>query len=207
MSHRDVKTGCAVPPSHKRMEGHSLIEMMVVLIAISILSAISVPYFFNYGRLYKSEDQALKVLDLFREAGQRALNSRTTVRVELDGNPTPPVLRMIDENGGVLLKTIPLEQLNEVRMDAPGSILPPNPPNYPNVAFVGGVWTARFRSNGSVVTAANLPISATLYCWPPSTANINVPRANKEIRAITIFGGSGAVRYWKYNGTTFVPNR
>jgi len=26
-----------------------------------------------------------------------------------------------------------------------------------------------------------------------------------EVRAITIVGGSGAVRYWRYNGTQFVP--
>lgn len=210
MSHRDVKKGCDRPSSLKRMSGHSLVELLIVLGALAILSAISVPYFFSHGDLYKSEDQALKVLDLFREAGQRALTQRTIVRVELDGNPTPPVLRMIDENGAnpdVLIKTIPMYDLSEVRMDLPTGFTPPNPPNYPNVAFVSGQWVARFRTDGSVVTAADLPVSATLYSWPPSPANMAVPRSNQEVRAITIFGGSGAVRYWKYNGTAFVANR
>lgn len=211
MSHHDVKKCGSRSLSLQRMDGHSLVEILIVLAALAVLTAISVPYFFNYGQMYRSEDQALKVLDLFREAGQRALTQRMTVRVELDGNPDPPVLRMIDENGAnpdTVFKTVRLDILNNVRMDAPGSgIVAPNPPNYPDVAFVSGIWTARFRSDGSVVTAADLPISATIYSWSPDPANISVPRRREETRAITLFGGSGAVRYWKYNGSTFVPNR
>lgn len=210
MSHHDVKNACVKPSSLKGASGHSLIEILVVVAVLAILTAISVPWFFNYNRLYKSEDQSLKVLDLFQEAGQRALTQRRTVRIELDGNPATPVLRMLDENGvnpATLIKTIPLESMAEVRMDVPTGFTPPNPPNYPNVVFTSGVWSARFRSDGSVVTAADVPVSATLYAWPPSTTNPTVPRNNKEVRAITIFGGSGAVRYWKYDGTAFVPNR
>lgn len=207
MSHRLVENGRSDPRSFERMSGYSIVEILVVLTIIAVMTAIALPYFFNYGRMFKSEDQAIKVMDLMREAGQRAMNQRRTVRIELDGNPAGPVLRMIDENPDTVFKTIPLESLSSVRMDTPGGIARPNPPNYPDVAYTAGVWAARFRSNGSVVNAADLPISATLFSWPPSETNIAVPRRNEEIRAITIFGGSGAVRYWKYNGTTFVPER
>lgn len=191
-----------------RHNGFSVIELLVVLGVIALLSAISIPYVYNYTKLYKSEDQAIKVMDLMRETAQLALNRRRTVRFELDINNTArPVVRVIDENGAqpdILVKTIPLEPMNEIRMDAPSGVTRPNPPDYPNVGFVAGVWSARFRSDGSVVNAANNPVSATLYSWPPASGSMT-PRNMNEVRAITLFGGSGAVRYWKYNGSTFSP--
>ncbi|HRI22701.1 MAG TPA: hypothetical protein PLA68_17195, partial [Panacibacter sp.] len=53
------------------------------------------------------------------------------------------------------------------------------------------VWVARFMRDGSVVNNAGTPISVNIYIWPPTTAGSLTPRNTKEIRAITIFGGSG----------------
>lgn len=217
MSHRYAKTGRDDARSFKGMSGYSIVEILVVLAIIAVMTAIALPYLFNNARMFKTEDQAIKVMDLMREASQRAMNLRRTVRIELDGNGDTPVLRMIDEIGaapGTPVKTIPLEQIRNVRMDPPAGFVAPNPPNYPNVVFTGGVWSARFRSDGSVVDAANLPISTTLYSWRPKgdeRTPFNIadlePGRPLETRAITIFGGSGAVRYWRYNGATFVADR
>ncbi|HMQ03957.1 MAG TPA: type II secretion system protein [Pyrinomonadaceae bacterium] len=192
----------------KNVRGYSLVELLVVLGIIALLTVISLPYLVNYTKMYKSEDQAIKVMDLMRETAQLALNRRRTIRFELDrSNAARPQARIIDENNGgtaIVIKSIPLEPLNEVRMDVPSGITPPNPPNYANIGYLANVWSARFRSDGTVVNAANTPISATLYSWPPAAGG-STPRRMQEVRAITIFGGSGAVRYWKYNGSSFVP--
>jgi hypothetical protein len=91
---------------------------------------------------------------------------------------------------------------------APTGIVAPTPPNYALAPFVAGVWSLRFRSDGSVTTAAGIPVSGTLLLWPPKKVPYDstdlVARSKAEIRAITIFGGSGAVRYWKFDGTTWV---
>ena len=206
-----------VPALGGKAGGYSVIELLVVLGIIGLLSAFSFAYLYNYTRMYKTEDQAIKVMDLMREAAQTALNRRRTVRFEMDvSNPARPVARIIDENGAaadILMKTIPLEPLKEVRMDAaPLGVARPNPPNYADAAYSGNVWSARFRSDGSVVNAADNPISATLYAWrpvnetsQPFTMSNLTPKRLTETRAITVFGGSGAVRYWKHNGTAFVP--
>lgn len=210
------------PSGKKAANGFSLIELLIVVVLLFIFAAISVPYIYNYRRAYRSEDQSLKVMDLMREASQLALNQRRTVRFELD--LTDNVMLLVDERTGVagqLIKSIPLESTRELRIDVnPTGITAPNPPNYPNGAFVTdtlghlvgtnnisghSVWAARFRSDGSVVNGANAPQTATLFCWPPSSTGSAVTRRSVEVRAITIFGGSGAVRYWKYNGTTFLP--
>lgn len=190
---------------------------------IAVMAAISLPYLINYKKLYKSDDQALKVSDLIREAGQLALTRRRTFRLEID--LTDNVLLIIDENGTAAdtqIKKIPLEPTKDVRVDTiPAGVSKPNPPNYNDIAFttdgighlagatsvIGhSVWAARFKSDGSVVNAANVPISVNIYIWPPVTAGSSTPRNKGEVRAITIFGGSGAVRYWKHTGTTFAAN-
>lgn len=205
--------------------GFSLVEIFVVLAVMAILMVISVPYFYNYTKLYKSEDQSLKMMDLMREAGQLAVTRRRTMRFEID--LTQNALLIIDENGAgpdTRIKTIPLESAQEVRVDTiPGGVTQPTQPTPPNYAdavyavdtlghqFNGStvtgntVWACRFQSDGSVVNAANVPISANVYVWPPVTAGSTTPKTIKEVRAITMFGGSGAVRYWKHNGTALVP--
>jgi len=208
----------------KAANGFSAVELIVVLAIIIILSAISLPYIVSYKKLYKSEDQALKVIDLMREANQLAITRRRTMRFEID--LTDNTMAIIDENGtgaDTMIKEIPLEKPADVRIDSlPTGITKPNPPNYTDIAFatdsighlegattvIGhSVWQARFRSDGSMVNAANNPISVNIYSWPPILPASTSPRNKLEVRAITIFGGSGAIRYWKHNGTNFVASQ
>ncbi len=203
--------------------GFSLMELLIVLAVIAVLTAVSLPYLYSSRTLYRSEDQALKVMDLMREAGQLALTKRRTFRLEID--LTDNALLIIDENAtgtpDTLVKMIPLDPVGEVRMDTiPTGVTKPIPPDYNDAVFavdaighmrdttnvIGHtVWAARFESNGSVVNAADIPISVNLYLWPPKTSVDDVPRRISEVRAITMFGGSGAVRYWKYDGAGFLP--
>lgn len=204
--------------------GASVVEIVIVLVIMAVLSAISLPYIFNYKKLYKSEDQALKVIDLMREAGQLAITRRRTVRLEID--LTDNAVLLIDQNGtpsGTLIKKIPLEMTKDLRIDTiPATVTKPNPPNYNDAVFatdtighlVGSttvightIWAARFKSDGSVVTAADVPISANIYVWPPISPGSTTARNKSEIRLITMFGGSGAIRYWKHDGTNFVPSQ
>lgn len=204
--------------------GFSMVEMLVVVAVIMIMVAISIPYAVNYRRLYRSEEQALKVLDVIRETSQMALNQRRTFRMEIDATTSSALI--IDEttptDPDVLVKRIPLDDLSTLRMDVePASVGRPNPPNYPSAVFdvdaighmdgstnvIGNrVWAAHFRSDGTVVNEGEIPISVTLYVFPPTSASSDVPSDPQQVRVITIYGGSGAVRYWKFNGTTFLAN-
>lgn len=201
--------------------GFSVVEILVVLGVIALLSAISLPYLVSFKKVYKSEDQSLKIMDVMRETAQLALTRRRTMRFEID--LTDNAMLIIDENGSnpdTLLKLVPLEQTKDIRMDViPAAVTKPNPPNYTNVAYapdsIGhlqgsatitghSVFAARFRSDGSVVNAADVPLNRNIYIWPPITPGSGTARSTLEVRAITLFGGSGAIRYWKHNGTTFV---
>ncbi|MER3430157.1 MAG: hypothetical protein C4325_11660 [Blastocatellia bacterium] len=207
-------------PSGVRSAGFSMAELLVVMAIIAIMVAVTIPYIYSYRVLYKSEEQALKIMDVMRETSQLALTRRRTFRMEVD--MTDNALLIIDENGpadDTLIKSIPFEAPGLLRLDVkPAGISQPNPPNYNPAVFsvdsvghmsgatpvVGHrVWALRFRSDGSVVTAANNPISATMFIFPSAGPSSDVPTDTKQVRAITVYGGSGAVRYWKYDGTRF----
>jgi prepilin-type N-terminal cleavage/methylation domain-containing protein len=203
------------------LNGYSLIELLVVMAIILVMLAISLPYIFSYESLYKSEEQSLKIMDLMREASQRALSQRRAVRLEVD--VTLNEVHIIDEESvgeDTLVKSQPVENVAVLRMDlSPSGINRPNPPNYPAAVFqiddighsdgspqpvIGNrVWAVHFRSDGAVVNQSNIPVSATLFIYPPTSASSNTAADPRQVRAITIYGGSGAVRYWKYNGTRF----
>lgn len=204
--------------------GFSAVELIIVLAIIIVLSAMTLPYIVSYKKAYKSEDQALKVIDMMREATQLAITRRRTMRFEID--LTDNTMAIIDEMGtaaDVSIKEVPLEKPAEVRLDLlPTGVNKPNPPNYTDITFatdsVGhlegattvtghSVWQARFRSDGSMVNTSNNPISVNIYSWPPITPGSTSPRNKVEVRAITVFGGSGAVRYWKHDGTNFVASQ
>ncbi|HEV7700847.1 MAG TPA: hypothetical protein VGO43_11505 [Pyrinomonadaceae bacterium] len=208
--------------AHASTAGASVIEILMVVAIILIISAISIPYMWNYKKLYKSEDQSLRMIDLMREGGQLALVKRKTIRFEID--LTDNALLLIDEDGAnpdVQLKKIPLELTRDVRVDAiPSGISKPNPPNYTDVAFaidavghkVGSttvtghnIWSCRFQADGSVVNNGGTPVSTNIYIWPPVSTGSLTPRNMGEVRAITMFGGSGAIRYWKWTGAAFAP--
>lgn len=216
MSNRNTR------PVRGRNEGFSAIELLIVVVIIVIMSAISIPYVYNYQKVYMSEDQALKIIDKMQEARQHALSKRRTFRFEID--LTDNAMLIIDENGtddDELVSTIQLKPTYEVRVDTkPGSVSAPQPPvlndaeykidtlgHYRNGTKVEGhtVWAARFRSDGSVVDASNNPASANLYVWSPLTESGDEPRSDGEVRAITLQGASGAVRYWKFDGEKFLP--
>jgi prepilin-type N-terminal cleavage/methylation domain-containing protein len=209
---------------HGSRNGYSMVELLVVLVVLAVMAAISLPYLINFKKLYKTEDQALKVSDLLREANQLALTKRRTFRVEVD--LTDNALLIIDEKGSsadILLKRIPLELPRDVRVDTiPYSVTKPNPPNYPDATFAAdtmghldgtttvtghSVWAARFMSDGSIVNRTNVPINANLYFYPPTSLGSTIARNIGEVRALTISGGGGAVRYWKYNGSAFVASQ
>ena len=204
--------------------GFSVVEILVVLAVLAILTAISLPYIYSYKKLYKSEDQSLKVIDVMREANQLAITRRRTMRLEID--LTDNAIVLIDENGAAAdtqIKMIPLEATKEIRMDViPTGVTKPNPPNYTDATFAAdsighlvgtttvtghSVWAGRFKSDGSMVNSADVPLSVNFYVWPPITSGSSSPRNKQEVRAITVFGGSGAIRYWKHNGTAFVASQ
>ena len=201
--------------------GFSLIELLIVIAVVTILSTIAVVTFWS-SRKYSAEDQAKKMIDVFDEARQKALNQRKTFRVEI--NKTKKEIRLIDEgsdastaNDDVIVKKSPLANLVVVGdaptnvSGAPTATTPINVPAYAtsNYPLSNGdeKITLRFKRNGQVVDAGadnigtgSLMSGATIYVYS-TTPSISKPDV---IRAVTVLGTTGDTSLYKCKFTAAV---
>ncbi len=199
--------------------GFSMVELLIVLTVITILLGMSLFYLSGHQRLFRPDEQALKIIDVFQEARQRSLTQRETIRVEID--LTDNMVRLIDENlpasadDDRLIKSVVLVPQAEVKLNSrppdiatnPTEIMPVpiaqfRPSVYPSSAE-HNVCTFRFQRNGTVVNEGTDAIGSnatttgvTLFIWAPKQNN---PNESDIARAITIIGATGSVRFWEYN--------
>jgi prepilin-type N-terminal cleavage/methylation domain-containing protein len=199
--------------------GFSMVELLIVLTVITILLGISLFYLSGHERLFRPDEEALKIIDQFQEARQRSLTQRETVRVEID--LTDNLVRLIDENqpgtadDDRTIRKVVLVPQSEVRLDArppdistnPTEIMPVpaaqfRPSIYPP-SVSHNVCTFRFQRNGSVVNEGTDAVGSnatttglTLFIWSPKRNSAN---ESEIARAITVIGATGSVRFWEYN--------
>ena len=202
--------------------GFSFIEVIVVLTVIVILSSMALVTFWN-SRKYSAEDQARKLIDVFDEARQKALNQRKTFRVEI--NRTRQEIRLIDEGNNdpvvtvsddVIIKRVQIS--NQVVIGAaPTNIsgAPTANSPIPVAAYAISSYplsngddkiTLRFRLNGQVVDAGtdnigtgSQPSGATIYIYSNKS-----PATNPDvIRAVTVLGTTGDTSLYR---CSFVSN-
>ena len=199
--------------------GYSIVELLIVLVVVTVVTSGAFFYLNAHEKLYKTDNQALQIADMFQEARQRSLTQRRTMRVEID--LTESIARLIDENTAAtasddeVLRELQLFFPNEVRMDAPAAEITANPPEplpVPSAQFkpsnhplsnLHQVCTIRFQSNGTVTDAGDnatgnnaVTRGATLHLWLPDKNDVRKPEV---ARALTIIGSTGSVRLWEYH--------
>lgn len=173
-----------INPVSQSERGVSIVEILVVVIIIGILSSITAMSLLA-PKKYNAENQTFILVDLMREAQQRALSQKKTMRVEI--NSTDRVINLIDENepadadnDGVndtpiasndqIIKTATFIESNNVSTVFIG-VVPANMTTSPTelspvlpIAFSNSlhplslsdrVATMRFKSNGMVHNAGN----------------------------------------------------
>ena len=200
--------------------GFSLIELLLVSAIILILVGFSVFALLPHKNLYKVEDQSLRVLDFMRDSSQRALTGRQTIRLEID--LTDNQIRIVNDSTGTVLRRETLENAANVTMTQPATLVSgvmtgtskptnvnlPNPPNLAAATFQNNsqshlVCALYYRSNGTITDSSNNLRNATFFLWTPQTAtSTGAAHLGKPVRAITVFGPTGATKMWAYNGAT-----
>jgi len=183
--------------------GYSIIELMTVVGMVAILAGISLVYFNPIKKAYEPEDTSLQVMRFMRQATNLSSAQRRRMRVEIDS--TNRTISLYNEEGtisptdDVLVRQEIMNGSTEVSLSQPSGVnVPAAPYNYTAAAFdaTTGVWKGYFQGDGSVTDSSNIPLSATFFFSQPGSTNAT--RSNVLIRAVTVFGPSGALRLWKY---------
>jgi prepilin-type N-terminal cleavage/methylation domain-containing protein len=196
-----------------KQAGFSIIELLLVLVATVILSSIALISLKN-NQLLSVDNQAKKIIDIFDEARQKALNQRQTMRVEI--SRTRGLIRIIDENlpasvnddvevrravisTDITVGVTPGNVVNNPTTTSPIPIANYETTSYPLSSGEEKI-TLRFRRNGQVVNIGtdnvgtnSIVTGATVFLTSNQlTTSINGNAAKPQlVRAVTVLGSSG----------------
>jgi Tfp pilus assembly protein FimT len=199
--------------------GTSLVELIVVLVIVTIMSAFAFSML-RAPRMMNAEAQAVSLINILQEARQRSLSQRRTMRVEI--NSTKRLIRLINENApgtiaddeiikstayignGIQIGTTPSNMTGAPTELSPVPVVTFSVSLHP-LSIGDQVATLRFLRNGTVVNAgtnavgANAVVTgATVYVWAKSDTDASSnPTVATVFRAVTVSGSSGAARLWK----------
>jgi prepilin-type N-terminal cleavage/methylation domain-containing protein len=187
--------------------GFSMVELMVVAGIIAILAMVAILSYNPNKTAYRADDTAIQITRFMREATSLASAQRRRMRLEID--KTRRLITLYNEEGSispgddVLVRQEIIPGATEVGLTPPSGVaLPAAPYNYTAAAYdtTTGVWKGYFQGDGTITDSTNIPLSATFFFTPPGATSTST--SNLQIRAVTVFGPSGAIRLWKYRGST-----
>lgn len=176
--------------------GYSLAELMVVLAimgtAASMVALVS-PAYLRQARSDAGLAQALEIIKNGRELG---ISSRRNIQLRFLGNNVIQIARVeIPGPAVTVVRTVEFE--GTIRfLRVPG--VPDTPDLFGNAGAVafGPSPTRLFTSEGTLVDSNGDVLNGTLFLATPNVIH--------SARAVTIFGATGLMRTWRWDGARWL---
>jgi prepilin-type N-terminal cleavage/methylation domain-containing protein len=179
--------------------GFTLVEMMLVVGIMGTLAAMAVVVGPNFARQARADSGTTQVIETLRTARETAISQRRNVQLRFPNITTLQTAReeIPAANGTTVLRTVVLE--NRVRFALVTGV-PDTPDRFGGnpltaTAF-GPSLTRMFTSEGTLVDANGDVLNGSIFMSIPGVANSS--------RAITVFGTTGLMRAWRWNGRAWV---
>jgi prepilin-type N-terminal cleavage/methylation domain-containing protein len=187
----------------RRESGYSLIEMMLVVGIMGVVTAIAV-FEIGNSRPYLIGDGAMRtVIAQMNTARELSITQRRSIQLTFAGN----VMTLIRQNVAVgaapatttVLAAVPME--GGVQFGLTTGV-PDTPEGFGLLgsgaaAYFGTATTSVFfTSDGSLISGAGIPVSGTVF--------LTIPNQPRGTRAVTVFGATGRIRGYKWNGAQWV---
>jgi prepilin-type N-terminal cleavage/methylation domain-containing protein len=181
--------------------GMTLIELIMVVgiigVALSFAMGITA-YAVRQARADGAHAAAGAAIELART---RSVSERRDFQLEFVGNNRIQVKRIEPDATTTLIYDTFLENGQQFYKFTDGPTAMNNTPDiFPLVSSTSainfGSTTARFTSDGSLIDASGDVMNGTLF--------IAAPPDKQTARAITVFGSTGLIHSWKWNGSAWV---
>jgi prepilin-type N-terminal cleavage/methylation domain-containing protein len=184
-------------------DGYSLTEMMLVVAIMGVVTTIAV-FETASARPYMIGDGAMRtVIAQMNTARELSITQRRSIQLTFAGN----VITLIRQNiaiGGAaatttVLAAIPMEGGVQFGLTAG---VPDTPEGFGllgsgTAAYFGTATTSVFfTTDGSLISGAGIPVSGTVF--------LTLPDQPRGTRAVTVFGATGRIRGYKWDGGQWV---
>ena len=189
--------------------GYSLIELMIVLGVLGVLTGMTVITIGSSKPGLNGDGAMRVVVSQMNQAKQLAITQRRNMRVTFTSNNSVQIVR--EEVPGPTLTTIssvPFEGgLQLLRINSLGD---PPAPELPSpaasailpalststaIAFGAATSEARFSPEGTFVDQDGTALNGTLF--------VALPNQVMSARAVTIFGSTGRIRAFRWDGSSW----
>lgn len=191
-------------------DGHSLIEVLIVLALIGAVTSFALPQLIAERRLSRSVGITREILTQMRHARQLAMSQRQAFTFQynhltkqisiIDHNSNPGGPMLIDPSypntaGSSVISAMPLAEaaistdINYgIPTGAPTGLLPDR---IAMTALFNNQLNITFQPDGSVINAAGDPQDTAMFFY-----NASAPKGTAS--AISVMGAAGRVKIWRY---------
>jgi len=178
--------------------GFTLIEMMLVVAIGLIVVGIAIPNVQGMIKSSRADGGLTQLATAIRNARELSVAARRNVQVTFGTNTI--MATKIDVGGAtVLLRTTTLEGRNKFQ-PPPANVTTDTPDAFGKADSsginLGTKVPAMFTTDGSLINQDGDVINGSIF--------IGIPGDPLSIRAVTIFGPTGAMRLWKWDGTKWI---
>jgi prepilin-type N-terminal cleavage/methylation domain-containing protein len=173
--------------------GFSLPELLIVVALIGIMSAVSVSLMSDWLPAARADAVMRQVMYQLTFAREMALSQRREIEIQTVGTSTLQIVRHETAPApDTILRVVPFEY--DVQFTLFGG-MPDTPDAFGNATPVdfGGADEMTFNSEGSMTDSQDIPVNGTIF--------LGQPAHRQSARAVTVFGGTGRVRGYRWAGT------
>jgi prepilin-type N-terminal cleavage/methylation domain-containing protein len=173
-------------------QGFSLLELLVVLALAVTVTGIAAATLQNSIKHSKADGGLDQLTSALQSARELSISERRNIEVQFVGTNTIRIVR--DEVPGpdtTQLRSIDLEGRIEFTL-TPG--VPDTPDHFGNTSAIslGAALPALFTTDGSFIDANGDVLNGTVF--------LGVPGDALSARAVSIFGPTGAMHLWSWDG-------
>ena len=216
------------PNDRQSTSGFSLLELLIVVAITAVMTAVAIPQMIAQRRLTRSTAVTRQIATQIRYARQLSMSQRDAITFQYDD--TNKQIKIIDHNNNqptnvacnltgtavltavnypmtacaVVATTIPLATDGLISSELSYGI--PTTPVLPTAALgdgisktnlIGANLNITFQPDGRVLDSSGNPANTAMYIY-----NTVQPQATAS--AISIVGGSGRVKIWRYSSSANV---
>ena len=195
------RPGSSVPHNARRREptwttepGFTLVELILVAAVGTVLMAITSVSIGHFLESTRGDAALVGVTSQLRQARDLAINRRRTIQIEFVSPNEVRTSQLDIPSGTTLINQFFLEgNVEFVRFAA----VPDTPDGFGASAAIDfGDESPRFIVDGMLVDVSGAPLSGTVF--------LGLQNEPLSARAATVFGGTGLVRGYSWNGTSWV---
>jgi prepilin-type N-terminal cleavage/methylation domain-containing protein len=179
--------------------GFSLLELVVVMAIAVTVATIAIAGFSNSIRQAKADGGLAQVEAALQAARELSISQRRNVELQFAGDDMIQLIRIeVPGPSTTMMRSMELEGGVEFRLTDGVPNTPDALGNASALAIGSSALPAMFTTDGSFIDANGDVTNATLFLGKPGDS--------LAARAISIFGPTGAMRLWAWNGRAWVES-